>query len=248
MKVYLDNNIIVGIENGEFDFASFKSIVDVEYYYSAAHIDELIEGEHLQKLSVEKRLHTIDQLAGTNHIMNGVEFPEFFPKSAKEVYDISHNLFPMMLRVGMNISLNEFNPDRERFLDILKLNKIEVNNIKPCEIINEIDKRLQQADNPDERISVRQYLERSETIGRAVYGTLFNLLDFACYYKDKPTGHSNIARMHDASHAYFAQLCDVLVSNDRKMRYKTEAVYSYLGVDTQVMSGNEYLWNTMNNK
>lgn len=65
---------------------------------------------------------------------------------------------------------------------------------------------------------------------------------------DKPTDHSNIARMHDASHAYFAQLCDVFVSNDKKMRYKTEAVYSYLGVDTRVESGEEYLGLNMNNK
>lgn len=229
MKVYLDNNIIVGIENGEFDIALFRTIGNVEYFYSAAHIDELIEGEHLQKLSVEKRLQTIDQLAGTNHILNGVQTPEFFPKSAKEIYGISHTFWAMMLRANMNIGLNALNPDRDKFLEILKLNKIEVNNINPCDIITEIDKRLQQADDPDERISVEQYLERTEATGRAVYGTLFNLLDFACFHKDKPTDHSNIARVHDASHAYFAQLCDVFVSNDRKMRYKTEAVYSYLG-------------------
>lgn len=246
MKVYLDNNIIVGIENGEFDIALFRTIGNVEYFYSAAHIDELIEGEHLQKLSVEKRLMTIEQLAGTNHILNGAHTPEFFPKTPKEMYEISHTPWAMMLRTNMNIGLNAFNPDRDKFLEVLKLNKIEVNNIKPCEIINEIDKRLQKADDPNDRISVEQYLERTEAIGRAVYGTLFNLLDFACFHKDKPTDHSNIARMHDASHAYFAQLCDVFVSNDKKMRYKTEAVYNYLGVDTRVMSGKEYITNFQN--
>ena len=152
MKVYLDNNLIVGIENGEFDLISFKTIADVEYFYSAAHIDELIEGEHLQKLSVEKRLLTIEQLAGINHILNGTQTPEFYPKSAKEIYDISHTPWAMKLRASMNVCLNAFNPDREKFMEILKLNKIEVNNIKPCEIINEIDKRLQQADNYDDNI------------------------------------------------------------------------------------------------
>lgn len=98
-----------------------------------------------------------------------------------------------------------------------------------------------EAENPADRISVREYLIRSEAVGRSLYCTLFNLLDFACFHKDKPTAHSNIARMHDASHAYYAQLCDVFVSDDKKMRYKTEAVYNYLGIQTRVMSGKEFL-------
>ena len=35
--------------------------------------------------------------------------------------------------------------------------------------------------------------------------------------------------------------CDVLVTNDKRMRAKTKAVYSFLGVNTKVVSTNEYL-------
>ena len=87
-------------------------------------------------------------------------------------------------------------------------------------------------------ISISGLLLRSEAIGRTVFGTLFNLLDLACYYKDKQTEHSNIARFHDASHAYYAQLCDFFVSE--RMRYKTKAVYSYLGITTSVLSFQEF--------
>ena len=38
----------------------------------------------------------------------------------------------------------------------------------------------------------------------------------------------------------FAQLCDVFVSEDKRMRFKTEAVYSYLGINTQVVSLKEF--------
>lgn len=241
MKVYLDNNIIVGIENGDYQISSFKSVNGVEYYYSAAHIDELIEGSHLECLSVDKRLDTIFNLAGINHILSGIHEPEIYPKTPIEMYEISCNPLQTILRRQVNSITTRFYVDNERFLEVLKLKRVEVNNIKPCDIIKEIDKRLLTADNPFDRISVKEYLYRTEAMGRAVYGTLFNLLDFACFHKDKPTDHSNIARLHDSGHAYFAQLCDVFVSDDKRMRYKTEAVYSYLGINTRVMSGKEFL-------
>ena len=50
-----------------------------------------------------------------------------------------------------------------------------------------------------------------------------------------------IARLYDSSHAYYAKLCDVLVSNDKRMRYKTMAVYDYLGISTTVMAADEFL-------
>lgn len=241
MKVYLDNNIIVGIEEGSYSLSLFKSCTGVEYYYSAAHVDELIEGKGNPKISVDKRLTTISELAGANHILNGFQNPEIFSKSIQEMYALANSPLQTIIREQINSATNNFNIDNDRFLEILRLKRIEVNNIKPCDIISEIDRRMLVAENPADRISVREYLWHSEAVGRSLYCTLFNLLDLACFHKDKPTDHSNIARMHDASHAYYAQLCDVFVSDDKKMRYKTTAVYSYLGVKTQVVSGEEFL-------
>ena len=241
MKVYLDNNIIVGIEEGDYDFTLFKSFSDVEYFYSAAHVDELIEGKDNPKISVNKRLTIISELAGTNHILNGYTEPEFCPKSIQEMYAMVCSPVQTALRESINVASNNFNVDNDRFLDILKLKRIEVNNIKSCDIISEIDRRMLEAENPDDRIGVKEYLWQSEAVGRSLYCTLFNLLDFVCFHKDRPTGHSNIARMHDASHAYYAQLCDVFVSDDKKMRYKTGAVYHYMGVGTRVISGKDFV-------
>lgn len=241
MKVYLDNNVIVGIEEGDYSQPMFTSLPCAEYYYSAAHVEELIEGRDNPKISVERRLSTISDLAGTNHILNGYQDPEFFPKSIQEMYALACSPLHAMFREHINTTTNNFNVDNDRFLEILRLKRIEVNNIKTCDIFSEIEKRLLEADDPSDRISVGEYLKRSEAVGRSLYCTLFNLLDFACFHKDKPTSHSNIARMHDASHAYCAQLCDVFVSDDKRMRYKTEAVYHYLGVNTRVMSGPDYV-------
>lgn len=246
MKVYLDNNVIVGIEEGDYNLSAFTSIPSLEYYYSAAHVEELIEGKDNPKISVDRRLVTISELTGTNHILNGNQDLEFFPKSIHEMYSLACSPLHTMFREYINTSTNNFNVDNDLFLDILKLKRIDVNNIKPCDIIAEIDRRMLAADDPAERVSVKEYLIRSEAIGRSLYSTLFNLLDFACFHKDKPTSHSNIARMHDASHAYYAQLCDVFVSDDKKMRYKTEAVYHYLGIKTQVMSGKDFITHNEN--
>lgn len=247
MRVYPDNNIIVGIEEGDYDISMFTSCPGVMYYYSAAHVDELIEGKDNPKISVESRLATISELAGTNHILNGFQNPEFYNMPIREMYALASSPLQTVLREQINSATKGFNVDNDRVLEILKLKRKEVNNIRPCDIIGEIDRRMLEAENPADRISVREYLWRSEAVGRSLYCTLFNLLDFACFHKDKPKDHSDIARMHDASHAYYAQLCDVFVSDDKKMRYKTEAVYNYLGVATRVVSGKEYLA-SMNNK
>ena len=86
------------------------------------------------------------------------------------------------------------------------------------------------------------YLGATEAYGgKPLYHTLFNLIDAANYWGDKKTAHSNVARLYDAAYTYFAQVCDVLVTNDKRMRVKTKAVYSFLGVKTRVLSVDEFL-------
>ena len=73
--------------------------------------------------------------------------------------------------------------------------------------------------------------------GRAIYSCLFNLLDMVSYRKDK----DNVSRLYDASHAFYAHRCDVLVSNDTKMRLKAEAVYHFLKVETKVLCTDSFI-------
>ena len=54
------------------------------------------------------------------------------------------------------------------------------------------------------------------------------------------TDHSEVAKLYDASHAYFAQICDVLVTDDKRMRAKVKAIYSFLKIDTKVVSPKEF--------
>ena len=236
-KVYLDNNVLVDIEYGKYNLSDFLSSNSVQYYFSPSHIEELIEGEHLKQLSKSNRLSLIEQLAKINYIQPGFPLPTICKKRPQEVYEIESTPITRFFRLRANHSAADFMVDRDIFLGILKRRKIDMNNIPPQNILEELDKALLANIGMD----ITTYLYKTDAIGRSAFGTLFNLLDFACYYKDKQTLHSNIARMHDASHAYYAQLCDYFVSQDKRMRYKTAAVYSYLGIKTIILSTPDYL-------
>ena len=68
MKAYLDNNIIVYIENGLLKIEDFISKTDVNYYFSEIHMDELMNGLDNHPALQIKRLRTIEQLCGSNYI------------------------------------------------------------------------------------------------------------------------------------------------------------------------------------
>ncbi len=113
------------------------------------------------------------------------------------------------------------------------------NNESPDEVLKLIDERVKQKFKDMDLLT---YIWATEAYGgKALYHTLFNLIDAANYWGDKKTAHSNVARLYDAAHAYFAQVCDVLVTKDKRMRAKTKAVYSFLGVKTVVMNVDEFL-------
>ena len=48
-----------------------------------------------------------------------------------------------------------------------------------------------------------------------------------------------MARIYDASHAYFAAGCDIYLSNDRKAVKKSKVAYSLQGINTKVSGWNE---------
>lgn len=240
-KIYLDNNVFVDIESGIYNLSDFLSLEDVEYYFSSAHIEELIEGQNIQSLSIDDRLLLIEKICGKNFILQDVTTPTINPMSPKDVFNLYKKPLIRSCRNQLNEAVSDFNVDRNKFLEILGIRKIDINNIPPQNIIKELDKALYSIENYSEQINIKTYVNNTHAIGRSVFHTLFNLLDFACYHKDKQTEHSNVARMYDASHIYYAQLCDYFVSQDKRLKYKAEAVYSYLGIETRVISTTDYI-------
>lgn len=236
MKVYLDNNVLVDIEAGKYSAETFASFPDTEYFYSDAHMNELLEAKGNPKVSQEGRLNLISKLCGRNNILTGgFEAPEFLEKDPEEMYRLCDNPLRAIIAQRVNTGDELFMELRER----LGFDSTVFNNVSPGLVLEMIDDKVKEKlDNLD----LLTYLRATGAFGgKPLYHTLFNLIDSANYWGDKKTAHSNVARLYDAAHAYFAQVCDVLVTNDKRMRAKTKAVYSFLGVNTKVVSTNEYL-------
>lgn len=236
MRVYLDNNILVDIEEGKYKVEDFLSVPSAQYFYSDAHIAELLNGVDRAIPGLrDKRLITLNALCRSNFLIqdgpsNNLKLSIRNPQQAYE-----NAIVFGFLRRPINQLAKGFSPNRSKILDELHWDAREVGNYDPNQIFDIIDSKLRASKY---RFGIKEYLAQSEAYtDRTVYSSLFNLLDMVGYRKDK----NNVARLYDASHAYYAQACDILVSNDTKMRIKTEAVYHYLNVPTRILDASVFL-------
>ena len=71
-----------------------------------------------------------------------------------------------------------------------------------------------------------------------LFESVYAGLDLMQYHSDKRNFMNILA---DADHAFYGSHCDVLVTDDAKMRMKTEAVYSYFGIETKIIRKEELL-------
>ena len=75
MRVYLDNNVLVSIEDNTYGLTDFLSITGAEYYYSNAHIYELLNGvDKLIPGLRERRLSTINAICDSRYLFQDSEF------------------------------------------------------------------------------------------------------------------------------------------------------------------------------
>ena len=238
-KAYLDNNVIVDIEDGKCSVEQFLNKENYAYYFSHAHMEELLEAKENPKVSQNGRLNLLSKLCGRNHILTGVyDIPEFFDKEPIEIYNLANKTY--LLRQQINQVVNQDDVLAEEVRQKLGFDSHHFNNEPPENVLSLIDLRMKEKFG----IDLITYLKKTEAHhGRALYHTLIQLIDRADYWGDKRTCRSNVARLYDAAHAYFAQICDVLVTKDKKMCMKVKAIYSFLHVKTRVVSTDVFLRN-----
>lgn len=235
MKVYLDNNVLVDIESGKYQLSVFMSINNVDYYYSDAHLEELLEAKGNAKISQEGRLALLSKICGQKCILTGsYGRPEFIEKDVAKMYKIVDTPIRAYIGAIAKNGANIFDKIRK----VLGFESCRFNNEEPENVLRVIDERMKAKLG----MGLTSYLFKTEAFGgKALYGTLLNIIDTANYWGDKKTSHSEIARLYDASHAYLASICDVLVTNDKKLRAKVSAIYSFLKIETKVMSVEDFL-------
>lgn len=113
-----------------------------------------------------------------------------------------------------------------------------INNYNPNEVVGAINGFLSsQGSGFDiEELIKKNTKSEHQDDEKIFFESLYVSLDLMHYHPDK-RDLMNI--FTDADHAFYGKYCDVIVTDDAKMRSKTEAVYSYLGIDTKIISGKE---------
>lgn len=236
MRVYLDNNIFVSIEDKEISLDVFKNInKNYSYVYSYVHIQELMEAKKNFDELKRIRLKTILDLTNNtyiypdnNQICSKTENPEKVIQTLK--------MFSGLMDMTRQ-AVHNFNIDRARLIRLLGIDEKRINNYTPAEVIEYIDKAISKR----LLIGFNSLIDLSGISLRERISTLFNLLDFVGFWKDKKTERSNLARMYDSSHTYFSSCCDLFVSNDHRARNKAKAAYVFYKIDTKVLSSEEFM-------
>lgn len=234
MKVYLDNNILISIEDGEIQLEELKKLFEVEprFMYSYAHIQELLEASDLGSL-IPQRTQTITKITNNSYLYPdgiAIEIKTEDPNSVVKLYQSLKELNDLMRSAVQN-----FNVDRDSLLNKLKIKKVEMNNIAPNKVIEHLNQILDKQLIPNFQNLV---LMSGSSIREQIAST-FNFLDFLGYWTDKQNSKSNLARMYDASHTYFSSTCDFFISNDKQARNKAKVAFSMHQIQTKVLSYNE---------
>lgn len=116
MNVYLDNNVLINIEENVYILNDFISIPRVEYYYSNAHISELLNGvdKSIPGLK-ERRLSTISAVCGNKYLFQDTAFIIRLARCKPEQAYENVSRFDFM-RGSINDLANSFTPNRAGIL------------------------------------------------------------------------------------------------------------------------------------
>jgi hypothetical protein len=135
MKVYLDNNILISIEEGEINLIelinSFK--IKPQFVYSYTHIQELLEANDTESL-IPLRTKTIKDVTNNFYAYpdgTTIGFKNENPDAVIQLYQ-SMKILNEMFR----LTVQNFNIDRKWLLNKLSINKIEMNNVDPAKVID----------------------------------------------------------------------------------------------------------------
>jgi hypothetical protein len=248
MRAYLDNNILVYVENGILDFENLKQIIDSRIeriFYSSAHLQEADEmqgtTERERNERIEKRLQTIERITSGNYLYQDLDNKVFLQieKPRKVLETIREIPFA---NGAMKALANMITEDqRELSRKSLGLETSRLNNYLPSEVIEHLNKKLTTWGQGHSFMEVLEmgilYHPQGQSFGLSnrIAG-VFELLDLLGYWKDKATEKSNYARLWDSNHTFFAAHCDYFISDDKRTRNKARVVYDIYDIGTRVLS------------
>jgi len=262
--VYLDSNVIIGICDGQLD--RLKSTITtaiqsgrVVYPFSSSQVTEITS--HPLTERCRTRLNLLSSISKDIYFVHSVYDYEFRVESPFSVYETINEALPELNEnklFATMIPREHFKAVRQQF----GLDPVRLNNLSGVAAVTEIDRAISGAipDGVDAPRSIREMLQITKQIARdhfsALWGQIgttedhmtiggdlqgvFTLLECFGYWPDSEEVYKKGSRFLDAQHTFNASHFDVLVTQDKGMKNRTQAAYAVLGIGTQVMLASEY--------
>lgn len=250
MIAYLDNNVLVDIEQGKKTVEEVINNVDKSIhsiFYSAAHLEEAEEmnntDSETKNQRIQRRLETIESVTSNNYIYQNLQNEiSFLIERPKVVLETLREVSGTDKLIKSFISL--YTPkNKNQFRDLLGIDIKRINNYTPNEVVNHFNTKMS---NYGAGLSFLEVIESAvgyhpngATFGNSErMASMFEILDLLGYWKDKETGTSNYARLWDSNHAFHASYCNYFISDDKRTRYKAKVVYQLMEISTIIVSSN----------
>lgn len=247
MKVYLDNNIFIYLENETLTIEDIENLIGNKIdkiFFSASHIQETLEikGEDIIQIQerINKRLNTIEKFTNNNYINKNLnnEVFEFTESPFEVIKTVTEVSFAQNAMKNLANFISEEQKIETRRL--LNINPEEINNYTPQEVIAHLSQKLTSNNQEYNFLDMVELCISYHPDGNKFdishrVGATFELLDMLGYWKDKYNDKSNYARLWDSSHCYYASYCDYFISNDKRTVNKSKVVYDIYSINTKIL-------------
>lgn len=249
MRVYLDNNVLVSLEEQEYSIEKVNALLpnkENAFIYSAAHLFELQNYKGGKNYSIEelhkKRFNSIKSIFSGNYI-----YYDLSKKEIKFLYEEPENVYETINQVplansAIKIFSNLFTKGQKaKFREDVGIDMKRINNYSPDEVIEHLNTKLTLYGTKQSFIEIMEYSTnlfpdtREFGLHNKIAG-IFELLDMLGYWKDEQTTTSNEARLWDSLHTYYSTYCDYFFSDDKRTRYKAKVVFDLFKIKTEVKS------------
>ena len=236
MRVYLENNILISIEDKKIEIADLKKHFgsNTEFVYSYIHLQELLEAGTGFEALKDKRLESIRKIMQYKHIVPQFEnLGNEFLILNEDPESVLSRLQPYQFINGeLKGAVQVVDNYRERLVQTLGIDIKRLNNYSVDEVVKQISNAL----NSNLYFDLKSLIDCMGLQLHAQINSIFNILDMIGYWKDEKTERSNMTRVYDSSHTYFASGCNYFVSNDKRCRAKAKVAYHLKNIKTEVIS------------
>lgn len=242
--VYLDQQIVISsFDGGEvaaaIEAGKSKGII---FPYSPAHVEEIAAAHHRHKREdALAQIPALDRLSGGWAIMARRLGPaELIQES---IYDclarVQDNGARLLTEIVVEMEkarvagYHENVSDRDKNEVWASVQRCTPQNVFSNPNIHAYIDKIAREDGF--RIRLETHQDRENTLEN-----LFNILNYFGFQK-VDTALRIEGRIHDVSHAIYGSYADVFVTNDKKLRKSSEAIYSYTGIDVRIVDLNGFL-------